>query len=102
MTRPRHKFNAIRTERDGIKFDSKKEATYYDKLVLAQQTGELVFFLRQVPFHLDAGAKMVVDFVEFWADGEVRVVDVKGYATPMYKLKKKQVEARYPVKIEEV
>jgi dsDNA-binding SOS-regulon protein len=99
--RLRHKYNAQRAERDGMKFDSKKEATYYDKLILAQQSGELLFFLRQVPFHLEGNVVVRVDYVEFWADGQVRIVDVKGYRTPAYKRNKKQVEARYPVIIEE-
>jgi dsDNA-binding SOS-regulon protein len=97
----RHKYSAQRTKRDGFTFDSKKEATYYDNLVLAQQTGELLFFLRQVPFHLEGNVRVGVDFMEFWADGTVRIVDVKGFRTPAYKRNKKQVEARYPVIIEE-
>ena len=96
-----HKFNAKPTNVDNIRFDSKKEASYYDKLVLAQQTGELLFFIRQVPFHLEGNVVVRVDYMEFWKDGTVRVVDVKGYRTPSYIRNKKQVEARYPVQIEE-
>lgn len=97
-----HKFNAKPTEYDGIKFSSKREATYYQNLVLAQKSGELVFFLQQVPFHLPGGVKYIVDFVEFWKNSEVRFTDVKGFKTPMYTLKKKQVEAIYPIEITEV
>lgn len=97
----RHKFHAIRTEVDGIKFASKREARHYSDLCLAQRAGQLLFFLRQVPFHLDANVKYVCDFLEFWRGGEVRFVDVKGFRTPMYRLKLKQVEAKYPVKIVE-
>ena len=42
---------------------------------------------------------MVVDFVEFWADGTVNFIDVKGYKTPQYKRNKKLVEALYPIEI---
>lgn len=98
----RHKFNAQQTEIDGIKFASKAEATYYSGLLLAQRSGDLLFFLRQTPFHLAGGTKYIADFTEFWKDGSVRFVDVKGFKTPMYKLKKKQVEATYPIKIIEV
>jgi hypothetical protein len=101
IPRYKHKYNAQRAERDGFKFDSKKEASYYDKLVLAQQSGELLFFIRQVPFHLEGNVVVRVDYMEFWADGTVRVVDVKGYKTRSYERNKKQVEARYPVIIEE-
>lgn len=97
-----HKFNASRTEVDGITFSSKKEAQYWQGLTLARKSGELLFALRQVPFHLPGGVKYVVDFCEFWKNNEVRFVDVKGFKTPMYRLKKAQVEALYPVKILEV
>lgn len=95
----RHKFNAIRTEVDGYKFGSKKEAAYYQKLKIAQQSGELLFFLMQTPLHISPGTVYRVDFVEFWKSGEVRFIDVKGMKLPMYKLKKKLVEEKYPFKI---
>ena len=99
-----HKFYAKPAKRawgDGseIRFQSKKEARYFDKLILAQRSGELVFFLRQVPFHLPGGVTYRVDFQEFWSDGAVRFVDVKGVRTSQYIDKKKQVEALYPVEI---
>lgn len=97
-----HKFHAQRTEVDGITFASKKEARYYQQLLLAKKSGELLFFLRQTPFHLPGGVKYVCDFAEFWKSGEVRFVDVKGFATAQYKSKKLIVESLYPVKILEV
>jgi len=97
-----HKFNAVRTGLDGINFDSKKEARYYQELKMRQAGGEIVFFLRQVPLHLPGKTKLVIDFVQFHADGTVHFVDVKGFATAQYKLKKRQVEAIYPIVIEEV
>lgn len=98
----RHKFHAQLTEHDNIKFSSKKEARYYQQLKLRLAAKEMVFFLRQVPLHLTAGVKYVVDFMEFHADGTVHFVDVKGMKTPMYALKKKQAEEIYPIEIEEV
>lgn len=101
MQRFTHKFNAKPTECDGIKFQSKKEAAYYADLKLRQKDGEVLFFLRQVPFHLPGNIRYVCDFAEFLADGQVRFVDVKGYKTDMYKLKVKQVKAVFGVTIEE-
>ena len=98
--RHRHKFGAIATEVDGIKFQSKLEAKYYGMLKLRQRGGEIVFFLRQVPFHLPGGVKYVVDFQEFHKDGTVHFIDVKGMETPEFKAKKKMVEALYPIEIE--
>ena len=97
----RHKYHAVRTERDGFRFDSKKEARYYDELKLRQKVGEVVFFLRQCPFHLPGGVKLVVDFIEFWADGTVHFIDVKGHRTKTYIAKHKMTAALYPVTIEE-
>lgn len=98
----KHKFRAIPTELDGIKFASRKEARRYRELRLLEKSGELLFFLRQVPFHLPANVKYVCDFLCFWKDETVTVEDVKGIKTPLYILKKKQVEATYPVFITEV
>ncbi len=102
IQRFKHKFNAQRTELDGIKFASKKEANYYGELKIRQAAGLVLFFLRQVPFHLPGNIRYVVDFAEFLSNQEVRFVDVKGYKTDMYKLKVKQVKDVYGVTIEEV
>lgn len=98
----RHKFNAKQTLRDGIKFQSKKEAAYYDELKLGKQAGEVVFFLRQVPFDLPGGVKYRVDFQVFWVDGTIDFVEVKGYETSEWKMKRKMVESIYPIKIKVV
>jgi hypothetical protein len=97
----RHKFNAKPTTVDDIRFSSKREAAYYQNLCQAKKSGQLLFFLRQVGFALPGGVTYRCDFLEFWANGEVRFVDVKGMKTPMYILKKKQVESLYPVQIVE-
>ena len=85
----RHKFKAKRTEVDNIKFSSRKEAKRYNILKSLQNVGEVLFFLRQVPFHLPGGVKYVCDFLIFWVNGEVTVEDVKGFKTESYKAKKK-------------
>jgi len=95
----KHKFNAKPTVNDGIRFDSKKEAAYYQKLKLLQKSGEVLFFLRQTPLHLPGNVKYVVDFQVFYANGEVEFIDVKGYITPTCTLKVKQVESLYPIEI---
>lgn len=95
----KHKYHAIRTEIDGLKFDSKAEARYYRDLCLLKKAGEVVFFLRQVPFDLPGSVKYRCDFEVFYTDGHVEFVDVKGFSTPTFKMKKKMVEALYPVEI---
>jgi len=98
--RHKHKFNAVPSEVDGIRFDSKKEARYYVNLKLRVKAGEVVFFLRQTPFHLPGGVTYRVDFQEFHADGTIHFVDVKGMKTKDFIMKKKMVENLYPVEIE--
>ena len=98
----RHKFNAKQTERYGYKFHSKKEAKRYDDLLLLKFSGEVIFYLRQVPFHLPGNATYRIDLQIFWSNGEVTFEDVKGYRTPEYITKKKLVESLYPVKIIEI
>lgn len=95
-----HKFNAKRTEINGIKFSSLLESKYYQYLNLLIKSGEVVFFLRQVPFHLPGGIKYVVDYQIFNSDGSCKFVDVKGFETSEFKIKKRIVESLYPIEIE--
>jgi len=84
---------------DGIIFDSKKEMNYYLKLKLDP---DVYFALRQIPFELPGKTKYYCDFLVFYQDGHYEFIDVKGMKTDMYKLKKRQVQDLYPVKIKEV
>lgn len=85
---------------DGIRFASKLEANYYCKLKLRQKADEVVFFLLQVPFRMDGGSKYLVDFMIFNKDGSIQFVDTKGRDTPISKLKRKEVEAKYGITID--
>lgn len=98
--RARHKFRAKPVRYDGQHFASKLEWGYFAKLQLEVKAGHVVFFLRQVPFHLPGGAKYVCDYQVFYADGSVKFIDVKGVETSEFITKKKIVEAIYPVNIE--
>src|ERR1044072_3582420 len=99
-----HKYNAKQTIVDGIKFPSKKEAEYYTKLKFSKQQGQLLYFLRQVPFHLPGNVKYLADFMVVYHDPHyhfdtIEYIDVKGKDTPMSKLKRKQVKDLYGVEI---
>lgn len=87
---------------DGILFASKAEMHRYRELLQLRAAGAVVFFLRQVPMHLPGNTKYVADFLVFHPDGRYEFEDVKGARTPMYVLKRKQVEALYPIKIVEI
>jgi len=95
----KHKFKAKPTEYNGKRYDSKLEARYAAKLDLAKQAGDLLMVLRQVPFELPGGVKYRCDFMEFWSDGEVKIVDCKGYMTPQSAAKIKMVEDLYPISV---
>lgn len=97
---PKHKFRAVRCERDDKKFASKMERSYYDSLIIQQKAGSVLFFLRQVPFELPGKVKYVCDFLVFLADGSCNFIDVKGKDTPLSIAKRKMVESLYPVNIE--
>ena len=93
-----NKHNNVICEADKIKFRSKKERKRYLELCALRDAGEC-WFLRQVAFHLPGNTKYVIDFIIFWKDGKPTFEDVKGMRTPMFIMKKKQVEALYPIKI---
>lgn len=95
----KHKFGAIRCERDQKKFPSKLERAYYDQLKIRQSNGEVLFFLRQIPFDLPGGVRYVCDFQVFFTNGDMMFVDTKGKDTPMSIAKRKMVEELYPIEI---
>jgi len=86
---------------DGIRFDSKKEARYYEQLKIRVATGEVSYFLRQVAIFLPGGTRYVVDFQEHFADPArpAEYVDVKGRETEAFRIKKREIEHHYPFKI---
>lgn len=95
------KYNNHPTKVDGIRFDSKKEARYYEQLKIRRATGEVHYWLRQVPMHLPGGTRYVVDFLVFFRDPErdPEYVDVKGKLTEVFRIKKREIEAIYPIKV---
>lgn len=103
---PRSKYRNIRTEIDGIRFDSRAEAVRYQELKLLEKAGKIRQLELQPKFVCYVNGEKVctyrADFAYFTDLGRV-VEDVKGVRTPVYKLKKKLVEALYPgVKIKEI
>jgi len=87
---------------DGIRFPSTREGNRYIALKLLMQVGEVRRFTRQGRWVLDGGVEYVEDFCVEWADGRMTHEDAKGIRTKEYRLKKRQVEARYGVEIVEV
>jgi hypothetical protein len=97
----------------GKRFDSKAEARRYLHLKIMERAGHIKDLACQATFALHGHdgtyvASYRADFVyleprEYGPDDWGPVVeDVKGMSTPLYKLKKKLVEAEYGVTIREI
>jgi hypothetical protein len=115
-----------KTTVEGITFHSKKEARYYQDLLIQKQAGIITKIECQPVFELQpayrkccgailldtrkvsicprCGKKVLTtraitysaDFRVTYADGHVEIVDVKGYETPEFKRTHKIFEYRYP------
>jgi len=109
------KYNSKKTEYDGFIYDSKSEADYAKQLNFFKHAHDLdkrvISIERQVPYNVYVGKSGVfvctyfADFRVKYADGRVEVVDVKSDYTsklPVYRLKKKLVEAFHGIIIKEV
>lgn len=98
------KYRAKKTEIDGIKFDSKKEAKRYIALRELEKKGNIEKLILQPRFLLQEGFRKngkayrkieyVADFM-YEQDGKLIIEDVKGIKTDVYKLKQKLFEKRY-------
>lgn len=87
---------------DGIVFDSKKEMTRYSTLRILEAAGEIRNLILQPKFDLHVnGVKVATYQGDFWYETDAGHVleDVKGVKTPIYRLKKKMVEAEYGIEI---
>lgn len=95
-----NKYGNLVTHVDGIRFDSKREARYYEQLKLRKAAGEVSYWLRQVPIHLPGGTRYVLDFLVFFVDNRgPEYVDVKGRETKEFRIKRREVEHHYPIKV---
>lgn len=102
------KYHAKRTEVDGIVFDSKREAARYQELKLLQMAGKIESLELQPVYQLlvksgRSVGKYRADFRYFDVETQEWIVeDSKGVRTPVYRLKRKIVEAVYDIRIVEV
>ena len=96
------KYGAKKTSIDGHTFDSQKEANYYEQLKLRLKAGEIRGFCLQPIFILAPNLKYKSDFIIFNNDGTSEIIDVKGFKTKEYQVKKKVFEDKFNLKIWEV
>lgn len=105
-----NKYGAVRTELDGITFASKAEARKYAELRMLERAGKIGGLELQPRFAITIKGQKIATYVADFAffehgpDGYAKqriVLDVKGMKTPVYRLKKKAVEAQYGITIRE-
>ena len=98
---------------DGYTFDSIKEKNYYIKLKLLEKAGKIKELELQKEFELQPSYKLNnktyrsikyrADFTyKTTEDDKLHIVDVKGFRTDVYRLKKKLFEYKYRIEIEEI
>jgi len=92
-----NKYRNIKTEVDGIIFDSKAEARRYGELKLMAKANEIMGFGIQPSFVLPGGVRYRPDFIVCGKDGKVWCEDVKsaGTLTEGFKIKHKLWLAHY-------
>ena len=107
MRTKQSKYRAVPTVIDNIRFASQKEARRYQELKLLEKAGVILDLECQPRFVLHAAGRLPPEIGEYVADfryydrgtGARVVEDVKGFKTPLYRWKKKHVEAQYGIKI---
>lgn len=112
--KPVSKYRAVKTTVDGVTFDSRKEANRYCELKLLEKAGEIARLELQPRYDLDVIGGVVKDvrFTIGTYRGDFKyldkrtttwvIEDVKGFKTPLYRWKKKHVEAQYGIQIREL
>lgn len=103
----KNKYGAKKSIVDGIKFDSKKEADHYISLKLLLNNKKIKDLELQVKYPVFINDKKIFNYIADFTytdieTGNKHVIDVKGFKTDIYKLKKKAVEAYYNINILEV
>jgi hypothetical protein len=116
MRRNGHKFNAVATTVDGVRFASKAEAHRYGELKMLEKAGRIDGLRLQPKFDLMVTSRLgqfvvigqyIADFAycEYACEGAPAVLkyeDVKGVKTALYSWKKKHAETQYGIRITEI
>ena len=105
FTKRQHKYNAIPTFVDGIRFASRKESRRYIQLKAMKRAKVIKDFWLQPKFVLSNGVKKITynaDFKVLYPNGKIEIEDVKGKKTPVYNLKKSLMKNCYGIDIKEI
>lgn len=107
------KYHNKKVEYDGYTFDSIREKNYYIKLKLLEKAGKIKELELQKEYELQPSYKLGnktnrkityrADFTyKTTEDDKLHVIDVKGFRTDVYRLKKKLFEYKYKIELEEI
>jgi hypothetical protein len=101
------KYHAIPTEVDGVRFASRMEARRYRELRLLEQAGAIEKLTLQRRHTIRVNGVLICAYVSDFeyrdvVTGRWIVEDVKGKATPVYKLKAKLMRAVHGIEVQEV
>ena len=96
-----NKYGAKKIEYNGRLYHSKKEAEKAMELNLLQKAGKIKKIIPQYKVDLTIYGIHICnyypDFYVEWANGDVEIIEIKGFVTPDWKLKWKLFEAVYKV-----
>ena len=87
-----HKYGAKRTKLHGKNFPSKLEANVCNRLEQLKRSGEVLFYLWQVPIHIHGFKPHRVDFLVFTPDNAF-FIEAKGKDLPEGKKMRELAEA---------
>ncbi|WP_443660668.1 DUF1064 domain-containing protein [Clostridium algidicarnis] len=100
------KYGAKKITIDGITFDSKDEARYYEYLKKLKIEGKIINFELQPKYELQPGFKKMSktyraityspDFLIYHLDDTEELIDVKGMSTQQGEMRKKMFDYKYP------
>lgn len=112
MQKTRSKFNVSKNKEkrtyNGIVFDSELEMRYYRDVIIPEYNkGNIIYYERQVKYELQPKFKYedktilpinyVADFFVKYKDGQEVLIDTKGMADSVAKLKKKLFHYKFPL-----
>lgn len=100
----KNKYNAKKTEYNGLIYDSKKEAMRAEQLDKMLANGDIINIQRQVPIRCEVNSKLIckliLDFIYTLPDGTIIHEDVKGMKPlPIFNLKCKLIKALHGIDI---
>ena len=98
-----NKYHAVSSVYNGYYYQSKKEAAYAQELDLRKKAGDIKDWERQVKISLDIKARgeqklyhicnYYVDFLIHHNNKSKELIEVKGFETDVWRLKRKLLEA---------